>query len=599
MDYRKDIDGLRALSVLPVLFFHANVPFFQGGFLGVDVFFVISGFLISSIIVKNLKTNSFSFSSFWDKRMRRILPALFLVTLFTSILSVLLMLPNDLKSYGQSVVATILSVNNLLLYLTSGYWSHAADFKPLYHTWSLGVEEQFYLVMPFLIYFFYKLTKSVVSLYVLFAVIFCCSVFFSLTIESDEFVFLMIITRAWELLAGAILALVLERNQLHLKGGYHNALSFLGLFLIFFSYISPYWISNVQFFVSFPVVLGAFLVILFSRERTIVYELLTTKYFVFIGTISYSVYLFHQPILAFFRLGFETTPHYIVLLSVSLFSIPLGYLSYRYVERLFRDPGKIGNKSFYLLVSLMTLVFISSGLVLHVTYGLEKYRSDLSYGGNPKVYVDRVYSFENIKSKYSENNLVFVGNSFARDLVNSYIEYNYSKMDYREISNLSYFNGSCNEFIDLHYDKINNFQTIIITSNWSRDASSSDHILDLKQCINLLKKHKPDLFIVGDKNFGWNNNFVVKYFLFNEPSDYNFFVDVNKNVLDFNLKLKDEFPSHFVDPITPMLNEDSKVPVFTGDGYFITFDTDHLTPKGAEFVGDYIFTETNLNSIIE
>ena len=599
MQYREDIDGLRALSVLPVLFFHANVPFFQGGFLGVDVFFVISGFLITSIVVSNLKSNSFSFSSFWDKRMRRIIPALFLVTLFTSILSLLLMLPNDLKSYGQSVVATMFSVNNILLYLTSGYWSHAADFKPLYHTWSLGVEEQFYLVMPFLIYFVYKSTKNIISLYVLFLVIFFCSVFFSLTIDSDEFVFLMIVTRAWELLAGAILALLLERNQMHLKSSFHGVLSLLGLLLIVYSYVNPYWISDLQFLVSFPVVLGSLLVIMFSKEGTIAYKLLTRKYFVFIGTISYSVYLFHQPILAFFRLGFEATPHYTILLSVSLFSIPLGYLSYQYVERVFRDSGGIGNKLFYSLVSLMIFVFVCGGMVLHVTYGLEQYRSTLSYGGNPKVYVDRVYSFENIKSNYSENNLVFVGNSFARDLVNSYIEYNYSDTDYHEINNVSYFNGSCNEFIDLHFDKINNFQAVVVTSNWSRDVSSSDHVLDLKKCISVLKKHEPSLFIVGDKNFGWNNNFVVKYFLFSGSSDYSFFVDVKKSVLDFNLKLKDQFPSYFVDPIAPILNKESKVPVFTEEGYFITFDTDHLTPKGAEFVGEYVFTETNLNTIIE
>jgi peptidoglycan/LPS O-acetylase OafA/YrhL len=597
MRYRADIDGLRALAVLPVIFFHANVPLFQGGFLGVDVFFVISGFLISSIVVKNLKSNAFSFLSFWDKRIRRIIPALFLVTFFTSILSVFLMLPNDLKSYGQSIVATILSANNILLYLTSGYWSHAADFKPLYHTWSLGVEEQFYLVMPFLIYLVYKITKSNRGLYVLFVTILCCSAFFSLTIANDEFVFLMIITRAWELLAGAILALILERKKSHLKRSYHNSLSFLGLVLIIFSYINPYWISSVQFFVSFPVVFGSFLIILFSVERTVVYELLTTKYLVFIGTISYSVYLFHQPILAFFRLGFEAAPHYLILLSASIFSIPLGYLSHRYVEQFFRDSNKIGNKSFYFLVSVITFVFIGIGLVFHVTYGLEQYRSDLSYGGNPKVYVDRVHSFDGMKTKYSESNLLFVGNSFARDLVNSYIEY--SNTDYNAVNNVSYFNGSCKELMNLHSEKVNNFQAVIITSNWSRDSSSRNHILDLKQCVSLLKNLTPKLFIVGDKNFGWNNNFIVKYFLFNESANHDFFVDVDKRVLDFNSKLEHEFPSYFVDPITPLMNEKSKVPIFTGEGYFITFDTDHLTPKGAGFVGDYIFTETILNTIIE
>ena len=146
MRYRPEIDGLRAVAVIPVIMFHAGYKIFSGGFVGVDIFFVISGYLITTIIISELDSNNFSILSFYERRMRRILPALFLVMGVSSILSYFLMLPDELENFGQSVVATTLFSNNILLVLTSGYWSLESEFKPLLHTWSLGVEEQYYII---------------------------------------------------------------------------------------------------------------------------------------------------------------------------------------------------------------------------------------------------------------------------------------------------------------------------------------------------------------------------------------------------------------------------------------------------------------------
>ncbi|EFB9715823.1 acyltransferase, partial [Escherichia coli] len=160
LKYRPEIDGLRTLAVLPVIFFHAGVQWIPGGFLGVDVFFVISGFLITSILLKECSNRTFTFSGFYERRVRRIAPALILMTSVTFIISLFMMVPYDLKNLGQSVVATIFSANNILLYLTSGYWSTASEFKPLYHTWSLAVEEQYYLVAPVIIYIIYSINHN-------------------------------------------------------------------------------------------------------------------------------------------------------------------------------------------------------------------------------------------------------------------------------------------------------------------------------------------------------------------------------------------------------------------------------------------------------
>lgn len=206
--YRADIDGLRALAVLPVVAFHADMQIVRGGFVGVDVFFVISGYLITATLASDIRSDNFSLAAFYERRVRRILPALFVMLFFASIFAWKYLLPEALASFGASLVSAVLSVSNIYFWLGSGYFDAAASDQPLLHTWSLGVEEQFYLVWPLVLYATHRLAKDqmawvIVSLGVL---SFVTSTFGAVLFESMTFYFAPL--RAWELALGGTLALM-------------------------------------------------------------------------------------------------------------------------------------------------------------------------------------------------------------------------------------------------------------------------------------------------------------------------------------------------------------------------------------------------------
>lgn len=588
--YRPDVDGLRAFAVFPVIFFHAGHPWFTGGFLGVDVFFVISGFLITSFIVSNLASESFSFKDFYDRRARRILPALLVVILSTTLLSYFFMLPNDLKSYGQSVVATVLSANNILLFLTSGYWSLAAEFKPLYHTWSLGVEEQFYLIVPIVLTLVFVLSRSVGFVFLVIAVGAFSSFVYSLYVTDSEFNFLIIFTRAWELLVGSIGALIAIR--IGLKNS--NALSIIGLCLIVISYVYPYAIANTQAIVNLPAVLGTFLIILSCVEPgNPVHRLLTLKPLVFMGLLSYGIYLWHQPALAFLRLSSEYPPHYLVLSLCGLIALPLSYLSWRFIERPLRNRETTPAVFFYSSIALISICLVSIGYYFHISYGLEEQRKEFTYGGDPRAYVDRVYKLKTDSfSDLNKVNVSVVGNSFARDFVNTILEfegYDASKIE------VVYKVKSCESALEENSELLKSSDHVVFASDWGLSGYSKEQVENLTNCITRVSSNlSGQVFVLGSKNFGWNNNFVLRY-------DYDNAVNLRTQPLasveQFNAEASKSIGDDFINVLQPLKDADGEVPIFTSSGEFITYDTNHLTPAGARFLGEVLFSRTKLAAI--
>jgi peptidoglycan/LPS O-acetylase OafA/YrhL len=335
MRYRAEIDGLRAVAVLPVILFHAGLSLSSGGFVGVDVFFVISGYLISSIIIDQHQRGTFSLLDFYARRARRILPALFFVILCTMPLAWLWMVPGQLRDSSQSVAAVSVFASNFLFWFHSGYFDPLAAERPLLHTWSLGVEEQFYLLFPVTFLLFWRLgTRWLGSLVATIAIASLALAEYWQPWDASA-AFYLLPTRAWELSIGVLCALSqFTRGQLK-----NETLSALGLALIAISVVL--YDETVPFpslFALVPVG-GAAFVILFAAEHTRTARLLSAKPLVVIGLISYSAYLWHHPLFALARIRSFEPPGAFSMLALGGLSLVLAYVSWRFVEqpiRLFR-----------------------------------------------------------------------------------------------------------------------------------------------------------------------------------------------------------------------------------------------------------------------
>tara|TARA_B100000035_G_C21035212_1_gene570574 strand:- start:3799 stop:5715 length:1917 start_codon:yes stop_codon:yes gene_type:complete len=366
MKYRPEIDGLRALAIVPVILFHAGFEWFKGGFIGVDVFLVISGYLITNIIVSEMAADKFSLLGFYERRARRILPPLFFVMLVCIPFALLWFTPNDLKDFGKSLVAVSTFSSNILFWLESGYFTNDASLKPLLHTWSLAVEEQFYIFYPIFLLLSWKMgLKKILNLLL---VIFLASLIISHwgAFNSPQANFYLIITRVWEILLGVFVAFYL-RNKIEKKANFNlQALSILGFGMILFSII--FFDKTTPFPSLYALIptLGTVLLISCLTPNTLLYRFFTIKPIVGIGLISYSAYLWHQPILAFsnYRL-LESVSDY-VLLMFCMISFLLAWFSWQFIEKPFRDKSKFSRTQIFRLSLFFILIFSCIGVAINL-----------------------------------------------------------------------------------------------------------------------------------------------------------------------------------------------------------------------------------------
>jgi len=371
MRYRKEIDGLRAIAVLPVILYHAGFTTFSGGFVGVDIFFVISGYLITTIIVDKMDKGAFLLLDFYERRARRILPALLFVVLCTLPFAWYWMLPQDLKIFSQSVIATPLISSNIFFYLTSGYFDAESELKPLLHLWSLAVEEQYYALFPVFLTLTWKMGKRwIIGLLALVA-------FISLIVAQwgskahPSFTFYLLPTRGFEILIGALVSLYFNYKQsgLSVRHSASQLVSLIGLALISYAIITFDKNTPTPSFYTLIPAIGACFILVYSNERNLVGRLLASKPFVGIGLISYSAYLWHQPIFAFARLRSINTQDDYFLGFLAILPFALGWLSWKYIEKPFRDKRLIGPQQIFVCSFLGGLLLLVIGIFGHLTQG--------------------------------------------------------------------------------------------------------------------------------------------------------------------------------------------------------------------------------------
>lgn len=464
MNYRLEIDGLRALAVLPVILFHAGFETFSGGFVGVDVFFVISGYLITTIILTELKQGKFSIVNFYERRARRILPALFLVMLVCIPFAWFWLLPGDMKDFSQSLVAVSVFTSNILFWRQNGYFDTATELKPLLHTWSLALEEQYYVLFPLFLMLFWRLGKRwiLAALGLVFIVSLVLAQWAAYAKPAAAFYLLP--TRGWELLIGAFVAFYLSKASRKDFGKAAGELGgWLGVALILYAVFFYSKATPFPGLYALVPTLGAVLIILFATQQTNVGKFVGNKAFVGVGLISYSAYLWHQPIFAFARLKGLTEDSHSLILLLSLLTLVLAYLSWKYVEAPFRKRGILSRRLIFSLGFVFTSLFIAIGYVGHVKNGFEsrfervlsgdighiafhKYIEEKYFDCEPKIIAENALRWGRFlrckQSKQGTPEIVLLGDSHAEHLFLGLAEYIPSK-------NIAFYIRSAKPYVEV------------------------------------------------------------------------------------------------------------------------------------------------------
>ena len=455
IEYRKEIDGLRAIAVLSVIFYHLKINFvnfnvFSGGFIGVDIFFVISGYLISKILIVELKdTNKISVLNFYLRRARRILPVLFFILIILFLIGYFYLLPPYFLELSNSTFSILFFFSNIFFLSNEfNYGNFASDLNPLLHTWTLSLEEQFYILFPFLLIFlnnFFK--KRILSFIILIAII---SFFLGLIInyisQLDsrfyQYDFYLLPFRAWEILLGSIAAIIeIENRSILKKKELSGILSNIGFLLIIFSIFFIKFETNYLNLRLILPCIGTFLVILSNNKSSISYKIFTNKFFCFIGLILYSLYLWHFPIISLIKLNdinsvsFFESNYFKIFYLISIFILSI--LSYFLIEKPFRNKNLIIDKTLIITLASSFLILILLSLSVKTSDGLKnRYQNyelllknyEINNNKLHKNWEKDLFKFYSYKSKKNlqetdkRKNILIIGNSFAVDIFNIFNE---------------------------------------------------------------------------------------------------------------------------------------------------------------------------------
>ncbi len=421
ISYRADIDGLRGLAIGSVVIYHLFPSFLTGGFVGVDAFFVISGYLITTIIYQNIQSGSFSFYEFYAKRIRRIFPALLIVLATVYALGWLSLFANEYQQLGKHIYAGALFFINITLWQEAGYFDTASELKPLLHLWSLAIEEQFYIVWPLLIVLIFKLRLNQFWLFFLLGSIsFSVSIYYIYVAPVNAFY--LPISRFWELVIGSLIGYFSIHSIQFSKicNQNKNWLSLMGVGLIFLSII--FFNKQILFpgwWALLPVIGTSFIIL--AKDSEINKLIFSSKPLVYLGLISFSLYLWHWPLISFMKIWHGSKLNYFDSFLVLLLSLLLAYLSYRFVEQ----PARRQKNKLVIFLIAISVLIAGSGYSVYSRKGLEFRHQNIikGYGGKAphsdssclKNFSEYQPDFCNLASSTQATSTLILGDSIAHN----------------------------------------------------------------------------------------------------------------------------------------------------------------------------------------
>ena len=646
LTYRPEIDGLRAIAVGAVIAYHAQITIlghqpFKGGFIGVDIFFVISGYLITSIILKELvTTGSFSFKHFYERRVRRILPALLFVMLVSLPFAWMYLLTSSFVDFSKSILYSLgFSSNFYFHYSGQQYGAESGLLKPFLHTWSLSVEEQYYILFPIVLLITFKYFRKYLIHILILGFIISLGLADWSSRNHPSISFYFIHTRMWELMAGSILAYFeITKGRRSQNQTLNLILPFTGLILIGHSIL---FFNNKMFHPSFYTlspIIGVCLIIWFSNKDELITKILSTKLFVGIGLISYSLYLWHYPIFAFARRTNLAQDSLFKQLILAAVIVVLSMLSYYFVEKPARNKKNIFRDIIGIVVFFISILLIfnlniiqKDGYKNRLNFILKNYELDSKSYSEENKNFELNYNYDNYDDR---KNVLIAGNSHAEDTLEILSKTNFKNKIYFNLTSPKIRTGDYNFQIRYLYKFLTEKEAIIggykgdFYNHLKKQYGNADLIIlssdyyntdidILDDLIKILKKDSKKIIVFDNPLVQYNiaglnrldfyvysnQKFPKKNIL--KKIEEEMFLDL-KNKKEQNKKIElitkknDVF---FIKREKIFCNFDLKrCPSVTKDGYKIYWDYGHITDKGAEFFArivekDKLFLKY-LNSIL-
>ncbi|PWY56593.1 hypothetical protein DGG96_05570 [Legionella qingyii] len=640
-DYRADIDGLRAIAVLAVIVFHLNVSLLPGGFVGVDIFFVISGFLITRIIIQKLNHNSFSMRQFFWRRVQRILPATLCMIAMVMLVAYFIMLPQDLSRLSKTAITAVFSVTNIYYwyFLDANYFADSSLLFPLLHLWSLGVEEQFYLIWPVLLMVAYKglKPKSIKWILVFLALLSLC-LSIEITASHPLFAYYMLPTRAFELIIGGLAFLLAEYFNTREKVRFVNGIAILSFFLI----IAAMFLLNENmafpgWLVSIPTLAAATLLIANGISSNIISHLLSYKLLVSIGLISFSLYLWHWPILSFYRYVYVEL-NSLDMVSCMVLILTISICSYFFVEKRFRySTGRTLTKLVQIaclfLVNLMpALWFIHQGGFLNQDAGRDYLiamrkvlaqqapSSTASYTCQVDKYKKELFSEQRciLGDASKQSKILMWGDSHSAH----YVGFMKELAEHWEISITNFSHSQCLPFFTevdkyLRYDVVDSCRTfnrriaqlidgydiLIVAANWEMYGNRHKTLdEDLDNFVRKLSEARKKVILTLDVPHFPKYDKVCKFKKLKVPSldcnsqseyEWNGETRWNRMVQEISQR----YSNVYVLSINDLICKDHRCSAYM-HGKALYFDKEHLSLYGSHALGKYAIAKKRIPPVL-